>query len=388
MKVLVINSYYYPNIIGGAERSTQLIAEGMKRAGHDVMVFCLKHAKDEEVNGVKIYRANPGKFNVDIRINDKGNFFQKLKNKMVETNNKTIYKELIKVIDEFKPYVAHLNNLYGLSPIVWKALKEKGVKEVQTVRDYWFFDGFSYKSKNFLFKMYHKHYFKKYSKFVDIVTAPSLATLDVAKKSNLFKNAKFHFVNNGIEFDLNKTFELINKKKNQNINEYTYLFAGTLVEKKGILNLIEAFNLLKDNKYKLKICGDGPLKDKVIEATSKNSNITYLGKINKEQLYKEYESSNIVVVPSLSVEPFGMVVIEAMINGCVVIGTNYGGIHEIVSNIKGGLEVDPNNINELSNALKAVADTNVINDLLTKIEKSIDCYQIDNTIKKYLELYK
>ena len=104
MKVLVINSYYYPNIIGGAERSTQLIAEGLKRAGHEVMVFCLKHETLDEVNGVKVYRANPGKFNVDIRIKDQGSFFQKLKNKLVETNNKVIYKELIKVIHEFKPY--------------------------------------------------------------------------------------------------------------------------------------------------------------------------------------------------------------------------------------------------------------------------------------------
>ena len=388
MKVLVINSYYYPNIIGGAERSTQLIAEGLKRAGHEVMVFCLKHETLDEVNGVKVYRANPGKFNVDIRIKDQGSFFQKLKNKLVETNNKVIYKELIKIIHEFKPDVAHLNNLYGLSPIVWKALKENGVKVVQTVRDYWFFDGFSYKSKNFLFKIYHKHYFKKYSKYVDIVTAPSEATLDIAKKSSCFKNATFHFVNNGIEFDLNKTLDLIKKKKNLERKEYTYLFAGTLVEKKGILNLIEAFNLLQDNKYKLKICGDGILKDKILEASKNNSNIIYLGKINKEQLYKEYEASDIVVVPSLWVEPFGMVVIEAMINGCVVVGTNYGGIHEIISNIKGGIEVNPQDIKALNQALKEAADDNKINELLSNVEANIDCYQINNTIKKYLELYK
>ena len=388
MKVLVINSYYYPNIIGGAERSTQLIAEGMKRAGHDVMVFCLKHAEDSLVNGITVYRANPGKFNVDIRIKDQGSFLQKLKNKMVETNNKIIYKELLKVIDEFKPDVAHLNNLYGLSPIVWKALKEKKVKVIQTVRDYWFFDGFSYKSKNFLFKMYHRHYFKKYSKYVDIVTAPSEATLSIAKKSSYFKKASFHFVNNGIEFDLNNTLELINKKKNQDKKEYTYLFAGTLVEKKGLLNLIDAFNMLNDNKYKLKICGDGFLKDKVLEACKNNPNISYLGKINKEQLYKEYENSDIVVVPSLWVEPFGMVVIEAMINGCPVVGSNFGGIHEIISNVKGGIEVDPANVNDLKEALKTIANQDTIQKLLENIEKNIECYQIDNTIKKYLELYK
>ena len=83
-----------------------------------------------------------------------------------------------------------------------------------------------------------------------------------------------------------------------------------------------------------------------------------------------------------------MVVIEAMINGCVVVGTNYGGIHEIISNIKGGIEVNPQDIKALNQALKEAADDNKINELLSNVEANIDCYQINNTIKKYLELYK
>lgn len=56
MKVLIFNTLYYPNQLGGAEKSVQLLAEGLLKAGHNVTVVSTSN-KDyvDYVNGVKVY---------------------------------------------------------------------------------------------------------------------------------------------------------------------------------------------------------------------------------------------------------------------------------------------------------------------------------------------
>lgn len=41
MKILIVNNLYYPNLVGGGEVSVQILAEGLKKIGHDVMVISL-----------------------------------------------------------------------------------------------------------------------------------------------------------------------------------------------------------------------------------------------------------------------------------------------------------------------------------------------------------
>ena len=60
MKILIVSSYYYPNMLGGTEHSIKLLAEGLKDRGHEVFVISSdkRDNKFEEINGVKVYRIN------------------------------------------------------------------------------------------------------------------------------------------------------------------------------------------------------------------------------------------------------------------------------------------------------------------------------------------
>jgi len=40
VKIAIINTLYYPNVVGGAERSVQFLAEGLVKKGHEVVVIC------------------------------------------------------------------------------------------------------------------------------------------------------------------------------------------------------------------------------------------------------------------------------------------------------------------------------------------------------------
>jgi len=61
MKVALLNTLYHPYRIGGAERSVQLLAEGLVARGHKVVVITLDQpetpAKKETINGVDVYRV-------------------------------------------------------------------------------------------------------------------------------------------------------------------------------------------------------------------------------------------------------------------------------------------------------------------------------------------
>ncbi|MEW5925030.1 MAG: glycosyltransferase, partial [Candidatus Zixiibacteriota bacterium] len=59
MKILIVNSLYYPNITGGAERSVQLLAEGLHKTGMDVVVVSTADQdKTDVINEIKVYYIN------------------------------------------------------------------------------------------------------------------------------------------------------------------------------------------------------------------------------------------------------------------------------------------------------------------------------------------
>jgi glycosyltransferase involved in cell wall biosynthesis len=80
--------------------------------------------------------------------------------------------------------------------------------------------------------------------------------------------------------------------------------------------------------------------------------ITNLGWVSQEALPALYHSSDIVVVPSLWVEPFGITTLEAMACGLPVIGSRIGGIAETLVDGRTGIHFTAGNEEELAEALE------------------------------------
>ena len=58
MKILLVNTYYYPEIYGGAEYSVKKLAEELKQQGHTVKVLCTgSEAKREVIDGIDVIRV-------------------------------------------------------------------------------------------------------------------------------------------------------------------------------------------------------------------------------------------------------------------------------------------------------------------------------------------
>lgn len=140
--------------------------------------------------------------------------------------------------------------------------------------------------------------------------------------------------------------------------EYIVLSIGRLVEKKGVKYLIIAMKeiIKKFPKAKLIIGGSGP-DMKILEELSKSldlqNNVIFVGYISNEDLPKYYASSDIFVLPSIETkegdtEGLGIVLLEAMASNVPVVGSNIGGITDIIIDNETGLLTKPEDPKDIS----------------------------------------
>lgn len=143
----------------------------------------------------------------------------------------------------------------------------------------------------------------------------------------------------------------IEKKKN------SIVFLGRLVSDKGVDLLLEACFLLRLSSYSLTIIGSGPelswLKQLVIDK-GMHDNVCFLNAMQGESLAEILNQHEIMVVPSRWLEPFGIVALEGLACGCVVVASNGGGLPDAVGSA--GLLFERMNTRDLSNKLKFLLD--------------------------------
>lgn len=110
------------------------------------------------------------------------------------------------------------------------------------------------------------------------------------------------------------------------------IFVGRLVSDKGASLLVEAMKLL-GTKPRLTIVGDGPERvnlESQVADRELQSQVEFAGARGGEHLAQLLRQHEILVVPSLWQEPFGIVALEGIACGCVVIGSAGGGLAEAI----------------------------------------------------------
>jgi len=120
------------------------------------------------------------------------------------------------------------------------------------------------------------------------------------------------------------------------------IFSGRLSREKGVDLFIKAVSKIKEKKLETVIIGDGPQREEYENlAQELGLNIQFVGWLNDRNEYYRYLKRAIcVVAPSLWIENFGLVIGEAFACGTPVIGTNSGGIPELINNSGAGFVVE------------------------------------------------
>lgn len=113
------------------------------------------------------------------------------------------------------------------------------------------------------------------------------------------------------------------------------MFLGRLVSDKGVDILLEALGLLAARGIRpgLTVVGDGP-EMPALKAQARQlgieGQVSFLGSRQGEDIVRLLNAHRILVVPSRYDEPFGIVALEGIACGCLVIGSRGGGLKEAI----------------------------------------------------------
>jgi glycosyltransferase involved in cell wall biosynthesis len=135
------------------------------------------------------------------------------------------------------------------------------------------------------------------------------------------------------------------------------LFVGRLVSDKGADTLLRALRQLRDQalRPRLTVVGDGPEMEALVRLANEldiTSQVTFAGCVVDEELAGTYRRHEIIVVPSLYEEPFGIVALEGIASGCVAVGSSGGGLPSAIGAC--GLVFPNGDVNALATTLTRV----------------------------------
>lgn len=216
-----------------------------------------------------------------------------------------------------------------------------------------------------VFTIKNSKYFTKISSFIlrnsDKITANSIYTKDaILSIENKIKN-NVEIIPMGVDMSI---FNPKWRDRDFKINfgaKYIIFSVGRLVDKKGIKYLISAMKYITKefSDTKLIIGGSGPNR-KYLEILTKklglNDKIIFTGYIKNSELPFYFASSDVFVLPSIvtregDTEGLGIVLLEAMASGTPVIGSNVGGIRDIIEDNKTGFLTKPRNPEDIANKI-------------------------------------
>ena len=177
--------------------------------------------------------------------------------------------------------------------------------------------------------------------------------------------------------------------------KFKVLFVGRHIERKGIRYLIEAAKYLPQDKFEIRIIGEGDLTGQLKQQAAQYPHVLFTGKLPAAELAREYREANVFVLPAIvdhkgDTEGLGVVLIEAMESGLPVIASDVGGIPDVVVDNVSGLLVPEKSPVALADAIKRLAeDPQLTVQLLEGARNRIaEHFTWDNITRRQIEIYE
>ncbi|MHA1377713.1 MAG: glycosyltransferase family 4 protein [Candidatus Helarchaeota archaeon] len=345
MRICLVSYTYPPNSSGGGDIYAYNIVKGLKRLNHKVIVITSSNTPKKIQNGIYYIPIHkiPG-----YRIRD---FLNKAKKFCIN-----LWES--KLIDIF-----HFNGPSGC------ALFRKDLPTVMTVHH-------SVLSTLKILTRYPSSLTtidtlqecnpyniwleSKSIKSVKQIIAVSNHTSSQLKGRGISTN-KINVVHNGIEIFAppSETEEKELRQKLGILDKKVILFVGRLDQRKGAIFLVKAMHNVKKiitDDFKCIIVGNGPQKKQIINFLNKNnirSFFSFINQISYDNLRKIFFLCDLLVLPSLY-EGLGLVLLEAMASKKPIIGTNSGGIPEIIRQGYNGYLTPLGSIEKLTDAINKI----------------------------------
>jgi glycosyltransferase involved in cell wall biosynthesis len=323
MKILHITKKY-SNLIGGDTIVVKNLRKYQEKNNDEV--YILTSNNDTILNKPNLY-----KFGLKIKDNELDVINIK---RIISLISLFFYS--FKLLKQVKPDVIHCHSI-DMGFAVGSASNLYGIPQIAT-----FHNGFYSIKNTFPVRSILERLFIRLSGFKKIITVNPQDTTYI-------RNENILYIANGVNTDI---FNPKNKIANAVV---TILFVGRIVEVKGLHYLISAINEINNRGYKvkLKIIGEGDKKAELQKqiADLHIENVQFLDDCSQKQLAQHYSKADMLVLPSVKQEGFGLVILEALASGTPVVTTNVSGLASYIKSYNCGIVVPERNSGELANAI-------------------------------------
>lgn len=401
MRIIQVNKFNY--LRGGAEKYFLELTESLQKSGHQVAVFSMQHPLNQSSKYAKYFPSR-------VSFNE-GNIFQLVKASRRLLWSQEVARNFAKLIDDFKPEIIHIHNIYHhLSPSLLAVARKYKIPVVMHLHDHQlicpnhsgfvrnkvcnrcrggkYYNCVRYRcvknsfSKSLLASVaayYHHDVLKIYRQSVSLFIAPS-SYIKKQLIENGWGRGNIKVIRNFI------SGKLLRYKIKQTPGKYL-LYFGRLSEEKGIALLIKA---LAHAPQSLKIVGRGP-EEPALKALSRQLNldkkISFVGFKNGLALEKIISEAKAVIVPSVCPENMPFSLLEAMALGKTVIAANIGGLPELIKDGRNGLLFKAGSTAALAASLKRLETTDT-NKLGLAARASVKELSLKNHLQEIISEYR
>ena len=364
LKILVVNWSWYPT--GGDWTYVENLVKFYEKLGHEVIPFSMHSEHNYVTPHSKYFISNI-------------NYKELNKNKSLANGLKAVKKTLYSVearknlktlLEEHQIDIAHINNIHHyLTPTsILPLLKRNKIPILWTVHDYSILcpnttftskDKICEKCKGGAYFQCVINNCKKNSWRASTIAAVESYTNSLM---NPYKHVDYYIcpsrfiANKFIEFGFERSRirQVYNLFDTSSVSaaaiptpsKQNIVYVGNVTKVKGVHTLVKA---VKGIDVQLNIIGSGDAMEELIEYTRVNNytNVTFLGRRNKADVFKFLSEATFVVVPSEWYENLPYSVVEALLLAKPVLASKIGGIPELIKDGETGFLYEAGNVLDL-----------------------------------------
>ena len=298
----------------------------------------------------------------------------------------SVEKQIVDIVDDFKPDVIHVNHAFYLNWIASLIKSFYGIGYATTVHG----TGIFVCTQDVRYRALTKQALDRAEQIIAVAPHAKKWLLKVFGRHLLRKT---RIIPGGIFADQFKKVSSARIDKKYNIGgKKLVIFVGRLTPEKGLEYLIKAAKSIRGEIF---LIGDGPskkmLRNYVKQVGVKNVHfLGYFGKDYLGELKQFYSRADALVLPSIADESLGLVILEAMACETPVVASKKGGIPLVVKDGHNGYLVRAKSAKALSGAINKIFTNPALADKMGKLARQtvIDRFDYSQLTPKVVDVYR
>jgi glycosyltransferase involved in cell wall biosynthesis len=374
VRILYLVHQYPPENVGGTELYTRSLARELHRRGHEVGIFFRRNEAGKGLvqtldDGIRLYVANDGEMGADRRF-------------LTTFGNSTLDKFWETALDDFRPELIHVQHLMGLPASLLSAIKARSLPVVVTLHDYWWFCANAQMLTNYDLepctgpKAYvncARCAMARANNPALLPAAPLLPAI-LAWRTKLLRRwldwasvlivsmefVRDRYVDQGIDpgqltviplgVDVSPPAEPV-ASGHDGVRRFLYI--GGIAYQKGVHIVLEAFRQL-EGAAELWIVGDESVDMVYAQQLHELSSgdVRFFGKVPHAEVWELLAQADMLLMPSIWYETFGLVIYEAFAAGLPVMASDLGVMADAVRHDVDGMLVRAGDVDAWRQAMQ------------------------------------